>query len=134
MVDMSVISYCTGLKEGIVQIEHLLPKLPYLSLGEALWSLRELPLNDEDTLVSWILEYCQPVQVCWSYIDIEYPDVEGYLTQQGEGGSVQPGEIIVLVYQDFPSEDGVYVYVGEGKPLIRKGEQHDNPKSISRLQ
>lgn len=118
MTDMTVTSYHTGLKEGIVQVvEHLLPKLPYRSLGEALWSLGELPLGDEETLVSWILQYCKPTQVCYEPIDIDNPMLEEYVDKYSD---IVPGEVIVLVGQTDPKENGVYVFTGDDSPLLNR--------------
>lgn len=104
-------AYDDGLRDGLIQtLEYLLPQLPYRSLGEAIWALRELK---DDMVVQWILEYCQPTIVAYENIDVESPGGSEALAY------IREGEIIALIGQDSPIDNGVYVYTGDTTPLLK---------------
>jgi hypothetical protein len=116
MMDNSYVhaAYEDGKKEAIVQlIERWLPLLPYRSIWAAIWSLRDEPCVGAKRAVAWIRQYCHQIQyACYENVDIQC----AYLP---EGADVVPGELLLLEGQHLPSENGIYLYTGEGGPLIR---------------
>ena len=106
--------YHTGRKEGIVQVvQHLLPHLPYKNLATALWSLKDGCVKTED-IVEWVLAYCPVVWVYEEHINVSSPQ------ETSINNKAQPGEVIGLVKQDIPSENGIYVYAGPSLPLLSR--------------
>lgn len=98
-------------RETVVQVlEQLLPRLPYSGLGPLLWSLREYV--GEVQTVAWIREYCKVSLVCHENLDVHRADPL-------EASDIEAGDVIVLVGQDIPRENGVYVYTGIGCPLLK---------------
>lgn len=93
-------------------VEHLLPQLPYHNLGPALWSLRVLSCIGEVRAVEWILDYCKPTIICYENVDVQ-------CAQPLDAAKIEAGDVIVLVGQDVPRKNGVYVYTGMGGPLLK---------------
>lgn len=111
-------------KEMAVQlIQRWLPVLPYRSIWAAIWSLRDAPYVGQDRAVTWIREYSKaiqvsPMQYCHEvqYICHEHVDIQ--CTHLPQGADVVPGELVLLESQHSPSENSIYLYTGEGGPLI----------------
>lgn len=116
-------SYDTGMKEGVIQVvEHLLPCLHQRTLSAALWYVGGLPPIGRDRVTTWILEYLQymkPTLVCYQHVDVTAANLVGLDYWCLVDEPPEDGEVICLVGQKVPSENGKYIYTGHLQPLIR---------------
>lgn len=106
---------------GVLEtVKYLLPKLPYNGLAPALWSLRDMPFVGQDKVVIWVLNNCQPSMVYYLNVDVRAPVFHNYGSWDDRpSDDIEPGEVVCLIKQDKPMENGIWVYTGLGKPLVR---------------
>ena len=106
---------------GVLEIvKYLLPKLPYSDLAQALWSLRDMPSVGQDKVVGWILTNCQPSLVYYLNVDVRAAVLHEYGSWDNRpADDIEPGELVCLIKQDRPAENGIWVYTGLGQPLLR---------------
>ena len=102
--------------------------LKHRTIGAAIWHLQagDYPMISQAMAVEWVLgSSSMPSIVCHEAIDINHPTlpmpatVRDVLVVEDRTLPLQEGEVVLLLAQATPNENGAYVYIGEGLPLMR---------------
>jgi hypothetical protein len=98
-------------KSGMGDPYQGLTLLKHRTLEASIWDLQagNYPLITKAMAVKWILGLCNtPSIICHECIDINHPTLP-----------LEDGEVVLLLAQAAPNENGAYVYIGEGLSLMR---------------
>jgi hypothetical protein len=93
--------------------------LKHRTLKAAIWDLQagDYPVITRAIAVKWILESnTMPSIVCHENIDIACPTLP---MVDDRALPLEEGDVVLLLAQTTPKDNGAYVYVGEGLPLMR---------------